>query len=401
MTRKTLASTSLPDGGDLADRLRRLDEAKENFYAVRLEGARNQRLISQPWPFAVVWQPLALVTEDEAATLYCLGEADLVLLCDNVPVDRVDDAVGRVQRLLQSASAAGRGAPPAVKVSWFDLLRRDDFEGLLSIAERGRRRPANDALRSIEIADLPSILVRMEQIPIARMIRRQNVLHIPSSGKLSPLFQQLYVSIGEFQRAFAPGIDTTAHPDLYRHLSWAFDRKLLSYLLQKDSADLTRGPFCINVDVSTAALPQFSRFEGMFAKRDNIMLEIPFENILEDFASYQHLRQRTRDARMGLVLGGLTLASCLTLDLSNLDVEAIKVPCPGTQASEAAVSPGDALERCLPRIGRDRVILTGVESEERMRWALGIGISRFQGHYIEKLIAALTLKGKTASGVPA
>lgn len=401
MTRETLASASLPDGGDLADQLRRLDDATEQSYAVRLEVVRNTRLVGEPWPFSVVWQPLALVTEDEAATLYALGEADLVLLCNSVPVDRVDEAVTRVQRLLQSASTVGGGSTPAVKVSWFDLLRRDDFAALLSVAETGRRRIAQETLRPIGVADLPAILDRMDRFPIARMIRRQPVLHVTSSGKLSPLFQQLYVSIGEFQRAFAPGIDTTAHPDLFRHLSAAFDRKLLAYLLQKDASDLTRGPFCVNVDVSTAALPVFSRFEGAFAKRDNIMLEVPFENVLDDIHSYQHVRQRSRDARMGLVLGGVTLACVANLDLAKLDVDLIKVPCDDAHPIGAAEESSDVLVRSLDRIGRERIILTGVESEERVRWALGIGISRFQGRYIDKLIAALTMKGRLAAGAPA
>ena len=47
----------------------------------------------------------------------------------------------------------------------------------------------------------------------------------------------------------------------------------------------------------------------------------------------------------------------------------------------------------IDNVGRDRVILARADSEAAIKWALGLGIHRFQGHFIDKVVEAMIAKG--------
>ena len=43
--------------------------------------------------------------------------------------------------------------------------------------------------------------------------------------------------------------------------------------------------------------------------------------------------------------------------------------------------------------GQDRVILARVDSEDAIKWGLNLGITRYQGHYIDTVVEAMVAKG--------
>jgi FOG: EAL domain len=401
MTREAAAAPSLPNGRRLVADLQQIVEARSQYFAVRLQVLTGKRLAGQPWPSAVISHPLKMLSGSTPATLYSLGEADLVLLCSNDSVDSVDDAINRALRLFTNPAPLGYGAPPTAKVTWYDLMRDVDLQALMSAAQAnpasGNKRFVQDTLRPITVADLPSIIQRIDRLPIARMIRRSNVLHVRSSGAFVPLFQQIYISIGEFQRTFAPGIDINADPDLFRYLSAIYDNKLISYLIELSRNELTDGAFCINADISLLNSSLFSQFTSTFSDRKDIMFEIDIENILCDIEMYLQFLTQMRSHSIGVVLGGVKPSSLLNLDLTNLDVDLIKVPSPGTTHFDSDTNAPQALERSLDRLGRARVILTGVETDDRLKWALAVGVNRFQGRLVDKLISAVASKGLATS----
>ena len=51
------------------------------------------------------------------------------------------------------------------------------------------------------------------------------------------------------------------------------------------------------------------------------------------------------------------------------------------------------LRDMVDHAGKDSVILARVDCEESVEWGLGVGISRFQGHFIDKLVDAMSAKG--------
>lgn len=393
MTFEPFIGSALLDASHLAAHLRQLAGVRAQLFAVRLEVLRGKRVTSQPWPAAVLRQPLWALTEERAAALYVLGESDLVLLCNNLPVDRVDEAVTRIARLFEEEAEGGR--IPCIRVKWYDLVRNDDFEALISAASANgiAHRIVQTPLRSITIADLPVIVDRVRRIPLARMIRRENVLLMQSVTNPVPLFQELSVTIGESQRLFAPGVDAATHPALSSYLKESFDRAVLTHLGTPEGAPLTRGSFSVNVSVSTLLQPIFARFEEAFTGRDDVLLEIPLDDVLDDIGAYFAVRDRVRAAGFRVVLDGINSSSLVHLDVGGFNADLIKIRCPAQGRFARTAKWVQSLERCLDQVGRDRVIFTQIQSEECLRWAFGVGISRLQGLFVDKLVRAFANKG--------
>ena len=47
----------------------------------------------------------------------------------------------------------------------------------------------------------------------------------------------------------------------------------------------------------------------------------------------------------------------------------------------------------VARTGAQKMLLARVDCDEAIKWALELGVTRFQGHFIDKLIKAMTAKG--------
>lgn len=395
MARESFGGPSFPDGSHLAARLRQLADAREWFYAVRLQALRGHRLVGQPWPAAVIRQPLAALAENASAALYALGDADFVLLCDNLSVDFVDDAINRALRLFHTPASYWAGSPPTAKVSWYDLVRDDDFQSLLSAAEAShetrRRGRLADSTRAITVADVPAILGRIDQLPLARMVRRQSVLRVEPAGKFESLFQQLDIPIPEFQRALAPGLDITAHPDLFDLLGAELEQSFLTFLVGESGRGIRKGRLCIALRLSTAELPIFDKLIKLLSPKDKLLIEVPLSSIIDNIYTFYCFRTRMKERGIAIILGNVTFPDFFHLDLAALDADFIKVQSPEALSGASEMFP-QALERNLDRLGRDRVVLSGLETEECLKWALRVGITRFQGLFADKLISTLAMK---------
>ncbi len=394
MSHLTQSCSALPGASQLAKHLRARAPQHAGMFAVRLEVLRNRWENQQPWPAAVLHEPLWAISEGTDVGLYTLADADLVLLCSNLVVDRVDEAISRITRMVGDDLSTCAVNAPTLRVTWYDLDRNNDCDSLLAAvdasADADERRHLPQPLRPIVIADLPPMGDCMRRLPLARMIRRQQVLRLASAASPSLLFQEFYVSIDEFQRVFAPGVDITAHPALFGYLSQCFDQEILAHLVAKESSDLTRQGFSININITTMPSANYNRFEEVFAGRNDIFLEFQLTDILANFAIYIEVRDRVKQKGFRVVVDGVTFSTLSHLDLTGFEADFIKLLCPG---SGRLASADAAIEHNIRRLGADRLICARLEDEELMTWALGIGVSHFQGRLIDTLIAALTAQG--------
>ena len=51
------------------------------------------------------------------------------------------------------------------------------------------------------------------------------------------------------------------------------------------------------------------------------------------------------------------------------------------------------MRQAVESVGGDGMILARADSEDAVKWALGLGIHRFQGHFIDRVVDAMITKG--------
>ncbi|MEK7246588.1 MAG: hypothetical protein AAB223_11275, partial [Pseudomonadota bacterium] len=83
-------------------------------------------------------------------------------------------------------------------------------------------------------------------------------------------------------------------------------------------------------------------------------------------------------------------------DPSLLKADFFKITWGPEFASETPDSRIAAAREIIARTGKDQVILARVDTEQAIRWGLSLGVTRFQGHFIDRLAKAMATK--TAAG---
>ena len=116
-------------------------------------------------------------------------------------------------------------------------------------------------------------------------------------------------------------------------------------------------------------------------------VEVALVEACSDAAAFGRARRVLAESGLALVLDGvshlalmLTRPCALRADLVKLDWS--------PRLAELATEERQQIAAALERIGAHRIILHRAETEAALRWGLAQGIRRFQGRYVDAMLAA-------------
>jgi c-di-GMP-related signal transduction protein len=117
-----------------------------------------------------------------------------------------------------------------------------------------------------------------------------------------------------------------------------------------------------------------------------VVIELQQIDIFSDLDNFFYARNWLKDRGYRVLVDGLNPISLHYFDPGQLEADYYKVgwglEFTETESIEDHAKIGDAVEK----IGVDRFIVARAESEEAVRWALTLGIRRFQGFFIDQLV---------------
>jgi EAL domain-containing protein (putative c-di-GMP-specific phosphodiesterase class I) len=380
----------------LADRVPQIEADRSGFLAVRLQVPAMAPADGWPWTTLIVEEALAPLGGLGETALYGLGDGDFCLVCRDLPLSAVETAVTRIAQTIHDLRVSGRDptADGDITATWLDLAADDDLALLAGIAAAAARpRPptaAREGLRPLAAADLPAITGSLGSGNLGALIRRQSVLTMQAAHDFRPLFDEVFVSIADCQRVFAAGIDLTARPALFRYLTESLDQGVLAELIDGRAFAAPGRPYSLNLNLSTLEMPLFERFRSALGPGHGLLVEVQVDDVLAHLEAFLAVRDRLRRQGFRVVLDGLTLAGLDVLDPAAVDADFVKVLFRPGEAGGARLT---RLAPALARIGLDRLIFARVEREETVKQALGLGVSRFQGRFIDKLVQAMAGRG--------
>ena len=366
----------------------------------------------------------AALLEDTAGRnngqLFSLCNGDMALLFR--PDDGGMAAAGMVVRLFQ----ADVPNPDTLRTVW--PLPDAALNALAYVqaraAEGSRAQPGPEPLSSA--ASIAAMNPMLQSAPIGDLMHRQTgvLLRPGSADRITPVFREVMISTaaletrlaaqgqaqagqaqaGQAQAGQAQAGQAQSDPFLFGHLAAKLDVRMLSAL----SVDIPgAGPLsghlgaaALHVNITLAGIlsQSFATFATAcgpaIAGGLRIGIELPFIEVFADSKGFVLARERVRLAGMQLVLDGLTHHALLLTSPAVLQSDLVKLNC-----SPALLETGDALRAALDRLDPGIVVLQRVESETALVWAMKLGIMRFQGHFIDKLLAAERLRGcRSAAG---
>ncbi len=216
-----------------------------------------------------------------------------------------------------------------------------------------------------------------------------------------PLFREVTISTAVLEARIAGG-QAMADPFLFSHLAARLDRRMLGAL--KDDVpgggllSMGLGAAALHVNMTLAGILStgFANFASAcpqaIAAGLRIGVEVPFVEAFADIKSFILARERLRLAGLHLVLDGVSHHALMVTSPAVLKPSLVKL-----NWSPAMTAAGADLRDAVLRLGADRIVLHRAESEAAIAWGLSHGITRFQGRYVDAMLAAERLRACPAA----
>ncbi len=258
--------------------------------------------------------------------------------------------------------------------------------------------PPESRGRPIDPDILDRLVNGLARADLSNHVRRQPVCALVGSARPQPLFSEIYVSIGELRDTIAPRVDITANRWLFQHFTETLDRRVLSWL-NREGTRLAQGGFSININVATILSEHFLKFEQMVAAalHGTVVLELRVEDVFSDLEAYSFARDFVRQRGYRLCLDNMSPEAIALLDRERLGADMMKLFwTPDLWRTMEQERGQEAAERLRAGEG-SRTVLARCEDPAAVTLGRSLGISMYQGRYIDSLLTATSVPDVTWS----
>jgi EAL domain-containing protein (putative c-di-GMP-specific phosphodiesterase class I) len=332
--------------------------------------------------------------------IFTLANADLVFLCKSGHRDEIDEVVDKLRYLFSEdpLTRADTAEDVGGFCDWYDLAKDvDAFQGaaqkLMGAAESARESdtdaPAAEALKPLEPKLLDLVEKALSHADISTLLRRQPVcVVVDGKAAREPVFTELYVSIADLQEMIAPGIDLLANRWLFQYLTQVLDKRVLAYL-KRARRDVLKERISININMATLLSPEFVAFDSELGAEEcgTIAIELQSFDIIADMSSFQFICDFLRDRGYRLCFDGLTHLTLQYIDRQRLGIDLLKVYWSADMADYLSGGRLKEMRQFVTRAGEGRIILCRCDTEQAIEIGQSLGISLFQGRYVDAMLS--------------
>jgi hypothetical protein len=335
--------------------------------------------------------------------MFALNNGDLVFICTGASVEDMDNAVNRLRYLFAEDPLAMLEVADNFS-TWYNL--ETHYQELLMIAELlykdDQKRQERLRTRSAQwgeagTADMrpaitPGQLHRLEEFlksaDLSSFMRRQQVCAISADAKPKRILKEIYISIDELAETVLPEVSLSSNRWLFQHLTTTLDRRVLKLLSRAEDSDLYSS-FSMNLNVSTLLSPEFLQFDSelRMGGRGTIVIELQLVDIYADVSEFFFARDFLAEKGYRLCIDGITHHSLPLVDRAALGTDLVKIywtPAFIDESSDDARR--DKFQAAVDRCGKSRIILARCDSPDAIRFGADMGITMFQGRYVDSVM---------------
>jgi EAL domain-containing protein (putative c-di-GMP-specific phosphodiesterase class I) len=217
---------------------------------------------------------------------------------------------------------------------------------------------------------------------------------IPGSTVPQPVFRELFISIADLQQTMLPEFDLAADRWLFQHLTQTLDNRMLAMLVRNDDSTISSS-FSINLNVRTILAPPFPNFDASLqaVARGTVVIELQNIDIFGDMGAYMFARDFMRERGYRICLDGMSHLALQFIDREALGLDLVKLVWTPEMADSGSAARNQELQEHVARCGRARIILSRVDSDEAVKVGQSLGITMYQGRYIDKLLQSESRTG--------
>jgi hypothetical protein len=348
---------------------------------------------------------LEVLVKHYEGRVFTLPSSDVVFFCHRADPRLIEESVKLIKYLfVDDPLAHDVPGEPSRFAAIYDVER--SYEEVLAFAEgvfEAERRLKPGPAPAAQVERLPldahrlaEIVAAIEHANLANLLRCQPVCKLAPDGAPDVRFEEVYVSIGELRDVLLPDYELTSDIALFRYMTRALDRRVLNELAHGQQLGALQGS-SININLATLLSQDFLDFDaGLRAGlRSSIVLELPFIDVLADFAAYRFASRFARDRGYRVCLDGIDYRHVPFLSAAHLAADFLKIGWSTSATAQISDEAASDLKRLVDEAGGGRVVLCRCDKPVAIRFGHTLGIELFQGRHVDALLA----EGQTAHRV--
>ena len=162
---------------------------------------------------------------------------------------------------------------------------------------------------------------------------------------------------------------------------------MLTLLIRNDDSTIDSS-FSINLNVQTILAAPFLNFDASLkaVARGTVVIELQTIDIFSDMGNYMFARDFMRERGYRIALDGLNHSTMQFIDRDRLGFDLLKLTWSPEMADDVSGTRIAELKENVDRCGRARIILTRCDSDEAIRFGQSLGITVYQGRYIDRML---------------
>lgn len=234
---------------------------------------------------------------------------------------------------------------------------------------------------------LASIERDLEKADLSRVLRRQPICAAVPNMTVRQVFDEFYINIQHLKQLLRTDANLLGNRCLFKYLTQVLDLKMLD-MIRRGTGRYLAKPISLNLNVDTLLSDSFAEFSEAIkpAMKVSIVIEIQLEDVFGDMSAFMVARETVQKMGFRVCLDGLTDLTFTQVDRRKLGFDLMKLlwnaDISGDLKSERNIELAAAVKRC----GANRVILCRCDTREAVDYGQEMGISLFQGRFLDHLI---------------
>jgi hypothetical protein len=336
---------------------------------------------------------------DRDGAIHLCDDATIYVVVRNLPKPALDKMVFQLRYLFMDDPLAytmeGDENPEFATIyvmehDWDELNKAARKRwGLKVRAAQGGNRPAaapaaapKREVRYFNAASLLAIERELKAVDLRAALRRQPVCAAVPGRAVRMVFDEMYINIAALRQMLQVDVDLLSNRWLFKYLTQTLDIRMLD-LIRQDSATYLISPLSLNLNVPTLLSEQFAAFDANIkpGMKVSIVIELQIADVFADMAAYLTARDAVQKLGYRICLDGVTDLSFPQIDRQRLGFDLVKLQ--WNAETEARGEQSNRLKEAIRACGSNRVIMTRCDNELAVRYGQSIGLSLFQGRYLD------------------
>lgn len=386
-------------------------------FSILLEQYRNDYQIK------IALNMLKDVLKNEDVTVFLCADRTTLLLCNNTPRQLIDKAIFQLRYLFMDDPLAytpdGEENPAFCQI--YPLAGQ--FDAFSAIARSkmlgGNMRPQAQAgggaqapgpaaakpqgesllkqvtrqlahaspLKFFTASNLATIERDLANADLSTVIRRQPVCAAIPDMMVRRVFDELYINIAHLRQVLHVDADLLSNRWLFKYLTELLDQRVLR-MLRHDPMRYLELPISMNLNVRTLMSDSFLEFDE-FVKpsvKVSVVIEVHIADVFEDMRAFNLARETVQKLGYRICLDGLSDLSFVQVDRERLGFDLIKLQWNADMPSDVQSGENRRIYEMVRAAGPNRVILTRCDNRKAVDYGQAMGVSLFQGRYLDKLM---------------